>query len=98
MAQILAYPFRILPGGIVDLVDQDSDVGHGQQVAVIVATRRGERPLVPTFGIDDPTFTANVSLNDVAASVELFGPPVTIVDVTAGPIRRSRVEVEVTFQ
>lgn len=97
MANILAYPFRVLPGGVIDIVDQDSDLGNGQQLAVIIATRRGERPLVPAFGIEDPVFS-QVNLGDIAAAVELYGPPVTIVNMHVGTINRGRVDVEVTFQ
>lgn len=97
MSEILAYPFRILPGGIVATVDQNTDEANGQQIAVLVATRRGERQLVPSFGIDDPAF-GQLKREDIVAGIELYGPPVAIRDITVGPIRRSRMDVQVAFE
>lgn len=96
MGAILAYPFTILPGGRVATVDQDSDAGHAQQLASLIATRLGERVLVPTFGVPDPAFST-LDGNDVAAAVELFGPPVRIVSVETGPVRSGTAEVTVEF-
>lgn len=96
MTQLLAYPFTTTVGGLVATVDHESSAAKAQQVAVLVATRLGERPLVPGFGITDPAFRGLRAV-EVRAAVELFGPTVDVVEVRAGPIVAGRQEVEVFF-
>lgn len=98
MAQILAYPFR-LAAGRVATVEQTSDEANAQQLAVTVLTRRGERPLVPDFGVVDPTFD-DLSPAELQMQVELFGPPVELVNVFSEPDLRTgtRLAVTVAFE
>jgi hypothetical protein len=81
VARVLAHPLRLLPNGSLGTVETDTDAHHAQELAVLVSTRRGERPLAPTFGITDPAF-AGVDPAELAAQVAVFGPPVTITGVT----------------
>lgn len=81
VAAILAQPVRLTPSGRFATVEDGTDAAHGQQVAALIGTRRGERPLAPTFGITDPAF-AEVDAAEVAAQVSVFGPPVDIVNVS----------------
>lgn len=78
---VIAHPFRLDASGRVAVVEQGSDDHHAQALAVLLSTRRGERPLAPLFGTSDPTF-AEVDAAELAAQVALFGPPVTITDVS----------------
>lgn len=96
MASILAYPLRVLPGGVFATVEQDSDEAHAQQIAVLVATRKGERVLVNDFGITDPAF-AQLDPGEVYAGVELYGPPVTVTSVRSGTPRAGQVDVRIEF-
>ena len=85
-----------MSGGIVATVEQTSDQANAEQLAVLVLTRKGERVLVPDFGITDPAFTG-VSLTDISLGVTLFGPPVTLEDIDirfGGPTTQN---VTVTF-
>jgi hypothetical protein len=80
--QILSHPFRLAPRGAVAVVEQDSDQGHAEQLAVLCLTRIGERPLVPGFGITDPTF-AGIDPTEIVAGLAEHGPAVTLTDVQA---------------
>lgn len=81
MPAVLSHPLRLDgTGRRFATVDQGSDQHHAEAIAVILSTRRGERPLAPTFGTTDPAF-AEVDAAELAAQVAVFGPPVTIADV-----------------
>lgn len=92
---LIAYPFRLSAAGDVVTVEEGTDEQHAQEIAVGVLTRRGERPLVPDFGIADPVF---VGFDEEALllQIDLFGPPVevTAVEVTAVNDRTQSVVVE----
>lgn len=77
MARILSHPFRLGRSGQAVTVEQDTDEANAEQLAVLVLTRLGERTLVPTFGIPDPTF-GELDAGALTAAVELHGPPVSI--------------------
>ena len=95
-AQILSHPFRLLPNGRIATVEQTSDEAHAEQLAVLLLTRIGERPLEPGFGITDPTF-GSIRATEIAAGVAAYGPPVSIVDVTSVADDDSTQLVEVQF-
>lgn len=55
--QVLSYPFSTNNNrGGFSTVDDESDTYKAQQVAAFIRTRRSERPIFPSFGIDDPVF------------------------------------------
>ncbi len=81
MPAVLSHPLRLDgTGRRFAAVEQGSDQHHAEALVVLLATRRGERPLAPTFGTSDPAF-AEVDAAEVAAAAAVFGPPVTITDV-----------------
>lgn len=75
--RILSHPFRLAANGEVATVEQNSDGATAEQLAVLILTRRGERALVPAFGVTDPTFD-RLSAAEVSAGVEMFGPAARI--------------------
>lgn len=81
VSAILSYPFRLAPNGAVAVVDQDSEQADREQIAVLALTVLGERPLVPAFGVNDPTHQG-FELTELVAGIGTFGPPVNIADVT----------------
>lgn len=83
MARILSHPFRLLPNGAVATVEQESDLADAEQIAVMALTVRGERPLVPGFGVTDPAY-GGFDAGELVAGLAVYGPPRTIV---ATPIR-----------
>lgn len=79
--QTLSLPFRLDPQGHVVTVTQGSD-GHATElVAMLTLTRKGERPLVPDFGITDPAFVGLDSA-ELSVAVATFGPEGVRVEVT----------------
>lgn len=96
MALILSHPFRLGPGGQAVTVDQDSDAGHAEQLAVLVMTRRGERPLALDFGLPDPAFRG-IEPGELTAAVDRWGPPVLLASIDTTTVDASRVAVRVAF-
>lgn len=77
---LISYPFRLVAGGVVATVEEGRDNQVAEELAVAVLTKRGERVLVPEFGIADPVF-AGFEPDALRLHVELFGPPVDVRDV-----------------
>lgn len=79
--QLISYPFRVNPSGFVATNEEGADEQYEEELAQILLTRPGERPLVPSFGINDPTFGA-LDIVQVQTQLGLFGPPlkVTVVE------------------
>ncbi len=82
MGKIFAHPFRIGPGGSSVTLDEASDAATQQLIAAVILTRRGERPLLPTFGIDDPRY-GRIEPAQVAAVVAAHGPRVKITELSS---------------
>jgi hypothetical protein len=94
--QLLSHPFRILPSGRAATVEQGSDEAHAEQLAVLLLTRRGERDLVPGFGVSDPVF-AGFDPAEIAAGVSAYGPPVQIESIDVTPAGDGTVAVDIRF-
>lgn len=71
--ELLAHPFRVGDDGSAVTVTDGSPDHWAQVVAVTVLTRKGERPLVPLFGVADPAF-ADLDVAEVNANLATFGP------------------------
>lgn len=52
---VLSYPFSI-GFNRFNTVLQDSDAYKAQQIKGFLRTSKNERPMVPDFGVDEPTF------------------------------------------
>lgn len=96
MGDVLAHPFRLTAGHVVT-VPAESDDDCAQRYATLIQTRLGERPMVPAYGIEDPTFTGGFDVGAVTAAASTFGPDRRIVDVAVVPADQSRTAVIVTF-
>lgn len=83
--------------GRIALVEQASIGADTEQIAVLALTRPGERPLVPGFGMVDPTF-AGFEVSNLAAAVALWGPPVQIDTATVTVVDEQTEAVEVIFR
>lgn len=95
MARVLSFPFRLLPTGTAATVEEGSEDYFVEAIASHILTRKGEREMVPGYGITDPVF-GSPDLVDIAGSIRLYGPDVEIVDVsvTYPTDRSARVVVE----
>lgn len=95
MSALLSHPFRIV-GGVAAVVEQATDEANAEQLAVLMATRRGERVLVPAYGMTDPTFD-ELDEVELSVAVDVYGPPVTIEAVQTRYVGPTTQEVDVAF-
>lgn len=79
--ELIAHPFRLFPAGVVATVTEGTEADITQALAVLVATGKGERPLVPTFGVTDPTFD-ELDAAEMNAALAVFGPDVTVTRIS----------------
>lgn len=94
--ELISHPFRLERNGSIATVTDGSDEANAEGIAILALTRRGERDLVPEFGIADPTFDA-VTLADLNAGLTDYGPAVEVTDVTTTyPTDRTQ-RVELAF-
>lgn len=91
---LLSHPFRLEPNGHVAKVEDDTEEAYAEGIAILALTRKGERPLVPGFGLTDPTFDG-LSLSELNIALADYGPPVEVTDVaiTYPNDRTERVEL-----
>lgn len=76
---IVSFPFRLSPTRSLAVVEQESANGYAEQVAATCLTLKGERLLVPGFGLTDATFTlGGLEVAEIRANIEQFGPPVDV--------------------
>lgn len=64
----LAWPFR-MAGHRLAQVEQNSIEDVQQSVRSYLSTVRGERPLSPDFGLEDPTFGPGVDTDRLAQEI-----------------------------
>lgn len=82
----LSLPLRVAADGALAAVEQDSPAEVAQSVALLLATRPGERRSVPDYGTDDPTFTG-LDVDEIHAAIEQWedrADPATIQLVITG--------------
>ncbi len=97
MAEIphMAWPFRIA-GRRLAQVEQDSIEDARQNVHSYLATTRGERPLSPDFGLEDPTFGPGVNTARISTEImEAEAGRATVVVDAPGPDERGHMDVSV---
>lgn len=81
----LAWPFR-LAGHRLAQVEQNSIEDVQQSVQSYLSTVRGERPLSPDFGLEDPTFGPGVDTDRLAQEImDSEDGRADVVVETAGP-------------
>lgn len=95
--RLLSYPFRLTPAGDVATVEQGTEDEAAEALAVLILTRKGERPLVPDYGVSDPV-AQGLNLAEIAAGVLDYGPPgVVIDDVSVTHPTDTLERIELTF-
>ena len=93
---ILSVPFRLGADGSIASVVEGSDQANAEQLSVIVRTVTGERPMQPGFGLPDPAFEG-IAAADIAAQVALWGPAVTVDDISSTVLSATETAVVVDF-
>jgi len=95
MVNLLAYPMRVGTDGKFVTVE-DGPNYYPQELVCLVKTDPGERTLVPTYGISDPTFT-QFNAVELEEKVTTFGPPVIIEDVVSTVPGEGKMTVDITW-
>jgi phage baseplate assembly protein W len=91
----LAWPFRMGSGALAQ-VEQDSIEDVQQNVYSYLSTEKGERPLSPDFGLDDPTFGPGVNTARLAHQImEAEDGRAVVTVIATGPDGDGRVAVDV---
>lgn len=100
---VISWPFRVDARGTIVTADNRSEI-ISQAIADIVETRRGERVMMPDYGIADFVFEVqNFSFaHRLAAHLEeqilRYVPLVRSVSVSAGTDEDGRATVEVRYR
>lgn len=97
VTDLISFPFRLDPSGAVATRDDGSDEYLAEELAQLIQTNPGERELVPTYGLNDPTY-AEVDQAMLAAQVATFGPPVQVQSVTTRFLSDEVQDVVVEFE
>jgi len=96
--RLLSHPFRLTPGGDVATVEDGTEDAAAEALAVLVLTRKGERELVPDFGVTDPT-AQGLNLAELAVGLIDYGPSgVTVEEVTVTYPTDTLERVELTIR
>lgn len=94
----MAFPFRILSDGSVASVEHRSNEEAAQLLVALTMTQRGELPLAPHFGMNDPTF-GTPDPGEIAASAAVFLPDVFIQDIrVTDPNAEGKVRLEIDYR
>lgn len=97
--RLLSHPFRLTAAGDVATVEEGTEDAAAEAVAIICLTRKGERDLVPDFGITDPAHHS-LNLGEVAVGLLDYGPAgvtVEAIDVTYPSDTVERVELTIVL-
>jgi len=94
VAAHLSWPFR-MAGRRLATVEQDSIEDVEQNVRSYLSTEKGERPLSPDFGLDDPTFSRSVDGAVLAADIMEQEDRADVEVVVTGPDGSGRTSLTV---
>lgn len=94
----LSHPLRLDASGQLATIDDSSAAAAAQLAGHVLSTDRGERPLAPAYGVDDP-LQAGLSSGAVAAAIALSEPELELrsVDVSLVSPGRVRARIDVDW-
>ena len=96
LAPELAIPFRLVGNGVAE-VEQDSDEEITQGAILVLRYEIGERPAIPRFGIEDPTFAMKeANARGMIAAVTQWEPNATI-EIVQSIVQSGTLDVQVTI-
>jgi hypothetical protein len=96
MVKLISYPFRLGINGSVVTIEEGEDY-YGDELAMLIKTVPGERELVPTYGIQDPTFD-KLSNYELLEKIAQFGPPVEVDTTSSRYTRDGRIVVNISYR
>jgi phage baseplate assembly protein W len=80
----LALPLTVGPSGSFNVLVQDTLAEVTQSVSVLLGTMKGDRTMVPDYGVDDPTF-ATPNAGAITQAINQWEPRAAVV-VTVSPM------------
>jgi phage baseplate assembly protein W len=95
--ELLSHPFRLTPAGYAETVTEGTEADVEQALAVLIGTRKGERPQVPHFGVTDPTFSA-LDAAEANAALAVFGPQIRVTRIERTPRTDTTEDVRVEWE
>lgn len=93
---LISFPFRLGPNGSVVTRPDDSSDYYAELLATMVLTKPGERPQVPLYGLNDPTF-AELDAQELSYKVDIFGPPVKVTKVSSQYVSAIQQDIRIEF-
>lgn len=95
--RLISFPFRLDPTGSIATVEQDGDAEIGEQIALAMLTRPGERIQAPTFGVRDPAYVG-FELGALQRHLNDFGPRVEVGTVSIKPTAENTERAEISWR
>lgn len=95
--RLISFPFRLDLTGSIATVEQDGDVEIGEQIALAMLTRPGERIQVPTFGVKDAAFVG-FELGALQRHLNDFGPRVEVTTVSIDQTAEGKERAEISWR
>jgi hypothetical protein len=95
---VLSYPFS-LQDGKPKTVLQDTDTYKAQQVKGLLRTAKEERPIMPDFGMNEPTFDTFDTGEFFDSFLEFYSPSVIeITEVKVLEVAGAVSDVQISFK
>tara|TARA_B100001996_G_scaffold357450_1_gene321410 strand:+ start:458 stop:754 length:297 start_codon:yes stop_codon:yes gene_type:complete len=95
---ILSIPLGFSRNGEFLKVDDASDEYKAEQIKAFVSTHKGEHPLFPSFGTDDPTFDTFTGAELISEFSQFYGSTIVISDIDIIKKRGAVDTIEVNFK
>lgn len=96
---VMSYPFRVdTVNRRFSVVPQGSDMYKAEQVKAFLRTSSDERPIFPTFGIDEPTFHTFDSGKFYDDFIDFYPSSIPIRDITLVEVNGALSNVVVEFE
>ena len=96
--EVLSIPLGFSSTGEFLKVDDTSNEYKAEQIKAFVSTHKGERPLFPTFGVDDPTFQDFSGSELLEEFTQFYGDSILIEDVDVIKKQGAVDSIEINFK
>ena len=95
---VLSIPLGFSNTGEFLKVDDASNEYKAEQIKAFMSTHKGERPLFPSFGMDDPTFDEFNGSELIEEFAQFYGTSILIEDVDVIQKQGAVDTIEVNFK
>ena len=95
---ILSIPLGFSKNGEFLKVSDTSEEYKAEQIKAFVSTHKGEHPLFPSFGTDDPTFDDFTGAELIEEFAQFYGTSIVVSDIEIIKRRGAVDTIEVNFK